>query len=203
MFVSAHDDDIVTGGGLTFLAAIEEGIEVHAVVTTDGRMGYCRPEQRRTISQIRYEEAQRSFQALALPRENLHYQKFPDCNLSPYRGRHFTTIGDLQNWRGPVAYKTPTRTCAQNPPDASLPADAHRPAPRPPDRARRNAHQLVPRPREHLARELGKPIADIGRLRIRDLLRFRLAPADSHRGAGNAAHAEARRHSRLCQPGAD
>jgi len=94
LFLSAHDDDIVTGGGLTFLTGIQEGVEVHAVVTTDGRMGYCRPEQRRTISQVRCQEATASFQALGLPLENLHFLGFPDCNLAPYRGRHFTTIGD-------------------------------------------------------------------------------------------------------------
>lgn len=94
MFVSAHDDDIICGGGLTFLAGMEEGVETHAVVTTDGRMGYCRPQQRRTISKIRHDECQGSFQALGLPEERLHFLKFPDCNLNSYRGRHFTTIGD-------------------------------------------------------------------------------------------------------------
>lgn len=94
MFVSAHDDDIVTGGGLTFLAGMREGVEVHAVITTDGRMGYCRPPQRRTISKIREEEARASFTALGLPADRLHFLHFPDCNLNPYRGRHFATIGD-------------------------------------------------------------------------------------------------------------
>jgi LmbE family N-acetylglucosaminyl deacetylase len=94
MFVAPHDDDIVTGAGLTFQAALAEGIEVHAVVTTDGRMGYCRMTQRRTIAEVRHAEAERSFQTLGLPLERLHFLKFPDCNLNPYRGRHFATIGD-------------------------------------------------------------------------------------------------------------
>lgn len=94
MFVAAHDDDIVTGAGLTFQIALAEGIRVHAVVTTDGRMGYCRLSQRRTIAQVRKAEAERSFEILGLPLERLHFLKFPDCNLNPYRGRHFTTIGD-------------------------------------------------------------------------------------------------------------
>jgi len=94
MFVSPHDDDVVTGAGLTFQAAIAEGVEVHAVVTTDGRMGYCRLPQRRTISKVRNAEAEQSFQILGLPRERLHFLGFPDCNLNPYRGRHFATIGD-------------------------------------------------------------------------------------------------------------
>jgi len=94
MFVSAHDDDIVTGAGITFQVALAEGIRVHAVITTDGRMGYCRLPQRRTIASIRRSEAERSFQTLGLPLERLHFLRFPDCNLNPYRGRHFATIGD-------------------------------------------------------------------------------------------------------------
>ena len=94
MFVSPHDDDIVIGAGVTFLAAMAEGIEVHAVVTTDGRMGYCRLPQRRSIAQVRRSEAIKSFETLGLPLERLHFLGFPDCNLNPYRGRHFATIGD-------------------------------------------------------------------------------------------------------------
>jgi LmbE family N-acetylglucosaminyl deacetylase len=94
LFLSAHDDDIVTGGGLTFLTGMAEGAEVHAVVTTDGRMGYCRLPQRRSISQVRRREAEESFRLLGLPAERLHFLGFPDCNLNPYRGRHFATIGD-------------------------------------------------------------------------------------------------------------
>jgi LmbE family N-acetylglucosaminyl deacetylase len=94
MFVAAHDDDIVTGAGLMFQVALAEGIQVHAVVTTDGRMGYCKFTQRRSITGIRHAEAERSFQILGLPLERLHFLYFPDCNLNPYRGRHFATIGD-------------------------------------------------------------------------------------------------------------
>lgn len=94
MFVAAHDDDIVTGAGLTFQAALAEGVQVHAVITTDGRMGYCKFTQRRSISDIRRAEAEQSFQILGLPQEHLHFLHFPDCNLNPYRGRHFATIGD-------------------------------------------------------------------------------------------------------------
>ena len=94
MFISPHDDDVVTAAGLTFLAGMAEGAQVHAVITTDGRMGYCRFPQRRTISKIRREESQKSFEILGLPPENLHFLGFPDCNLNHYRGRHFTTIGD-------------------------------------------------------------------------------------------------------------
>jgi len=94
MFVAPHDDDIVTGAGLTFQVALAEGVQVHAVVTTDGRMGYCRFPQRRSIAQVRHLEAEQSFQILGLPLERLHFLHFPDCCLNPYRGRHFATIGD-------------------------------------------------------------------------------------------------------------
>lgn len=94
MFVSPHDDDIVIGAGIAFLVGLAEGVQVHAVITTDGRMGYCRFTQRRNITQIRRAEAQKSFQILGLLPDRLHFLGFPDCNLNPYRGRHFATIGD-------------------------------------------------------------------------------------------------------------
>jgi LmbE family N-acetylglucosaminyl deacetylase len=94
LFLAAHDDDIVSGGGLIFQAALAEGVEVHAVITTSGDMGYCRPEQRLGIAAIRRGEAEASFRALGLPPANLHFLHFPDCNLNPYRGRRFLADGD-------------------------------------------------------------------------------------------------------------
>jgi LmbE family N-acetylglucosaminyl deacetylase len=94
LFLSAHDDDIVTGAGLIFQAALAEGVEVHAVVTTRGNMGYCRLEQRQSIGDIRRREAEASFRALGLPEANLHFLHFPDCSLNPYRGRRFLPDGD-------------------------------------------------------------------------------------------------------------
>ena len=66
MFVSPHDDDIVCGAGLTLQAGLAEGASVHALVVTDGRMGYCRPEHQHTIANIRMAEAKRSFEILGL-----------------------------------------------------------------------------------------------------------------------------------------
>lgn len=94
MFVSPHDDDVVIGAGITAHVAMLEGTEVHVVITTDGRMGYCRLAQRRTITRVRADESYEGYRALGLPLERLHRLGFPDCNLNPYRGRHFTTIGD-------------------------------------------------------------------------------------------------------------
>jgi LmbE family N-acetylglucosaminyl deacetylase len=89
VFVSPHDDDVAIGAGLTFQVGLAEGATVHAVVVTDGRMGYCRFDNRHEIVGIRHAEAQKSFQILGLPPERLRFLGFPDCSLNPYRGRHF------------------------------------------------------------------------------------------------------------------
>ena len=94
MFVSPHDDDVVTGAGLTFQVGIAEGARVHAVVVTDGGMGYCRLEQRHAITKIRRSEAETSYGILGLPSERLRFIECPDCNLNAYRGRSFKTIGE-------------------------------------------------------------------------------------------------------------
>ncbi len=93
MFVAAHDDDIVAGAGMFFQTALAEGIEVHAVVTSDGRMGYCVPQQRVTISRVRRAECEKSFEILGLPKENVHFMNFPDCALSAHQGRQLRTEG--------------------------------------------------------------------------------------------------------------
>ena len=89
LFVSPHDDDIVLGGGLVFQAGIAEGVQVHAAVVTDGRMGYCRIEQRDTIAAIRAEEAEKSFAILGLPPQRLHFLGYPDGNLTTFCGAFF------------------------------------------------------------------------------------------------------------------
>jgi LmbE family N-acetylglucosaminyl deacetylase len=93
LFISPHDDDVVTGAGLTFQAGFAVGAGVHAVIVTDGRMGYCRFEQRRNITKIRRAEAEQAYQLLGLLPKELRFIECPDCNLNAYRGRHFTTIG--------------------------------------------------------------------------------------------------------------
>ncbi|MDO4550162.1 MAG: PIG-L family deacetylase [Planctomycetia bacterium] len=94
LFLAPHDDDIVCGAGLTFLAALAEGISTHAVITTNGLMGYCRPEQRNTIADIRRRETTASFTAMGLPSENLHRLEFDDCSLYRKSGRQFMEGGD-------------------------------------------------------------------------------------------------------------
>ena len=89
LFVSPHDDDIVVGGGLIFQVGIAAGVQVHAAVVTDGRMGYCRIEQRGSIAAIRAEEARKSFAILGLPPERLHFLGFPDGQPGRVPRRHF------------------------------------------------------------------------------------------------------------------
>jgi LmbE family N-acetylglucosaminyl deacetylase len=60
---------------------------------TDGRMGYCRFEQRRNISKIRAAETLKAYEILGMTADHLRFVQCPDCNLNAYRGRHFTTIG--------------------------------------------------------------------------------------------------------------
>lgn len=89
MFLSAHDDDIVTGAGLTLLAALDAKINTHAVITANGSMGYCRPEHRNSIAAVRQKEAKASFKALGLPARHLHFLGFEDCSLYLNAGRRF------------------------------------------------------------------------------------------------------------------
>ena len=89
MFLAPHDDDIVCGAGLTFLASLAEGINTHAVITTNGCMGYCRDAYRDTIAQVRKIETAASFRALGLPEDNLHRLEFNDSSLYQNAGRQF------------------------------------------------------------------------------------------------------------------
>ena len=86
LFVSPHDDDIVLGGGLIFQAGVAEGAKLHAAVVTDGRMGYCRMDQRDSITTIRTEEARQSFAVLGLAPERLYFLGYPDGHLSTCTG---------------------------------------------------------------------------------------------------------------------
>ncbi|GHT44557.1 hypothetical protein FACS189454_02330 [Planctomycetales bacterium] len=89
LFLAAHDDDIVTGAGLTFLSGLHLGVNVYAGVISNGRMGYCTPEQKKTIAQVRREETQESFKYLGLPKENLYQFDYDDGNLPQESGRRF------------------------------------------------------------------------------------------------------------------
>lgn len=87
LFVSAHDDDIVMGAGLLIQLAIAENVPVHILITTDGSMGYCSPEEKDSIAEIRRKETYQCYQSLGVPKENIIWLGYPDCRLNEYRGR--------------------------------------------------------------------------------------------------------------------
>ncbi|MBQ3389037.1 MAG: PIG-L family deacetylase [Thermoguttaceae bacterium] len=93
LFMSPHDDDIVCGCGLTFLSALRTGIKTSAAVVTNGKMGYCRPEQKETIAAIRLDECRASFKMLGLPEKNLYFLHYDDGNLNRQAGRRFDDSG--------------------------------------------------------------------------------------------------------------
>ena len=90
LFLAPHDDDIVIGAGLTLLAGVQLGVDIHAGIITNGRMGYCLPEMRDTIVQIRREEARESFCFLGMQESNLYQFNYDDGNLPHNAGRWFT-----------------------------------------------------------------------------------------------------------------
>ncbi|MDR0870210.1 MAG: PIG-L family deacetylase [Planctomycetaceae bacterium] len=97
LFLAPHDDDIVCGCGLTFTAAVAMGINVHAAVISNGRMGYCSPEERQTIKKVRYEETRNSFAAVGLPLEKLYQFDYDDGNLTQESGRRFAASPNAPN----------------------------------------------------------------------------------------------------------
>ena len=92
LFVAPHDDDIVLGAGILLQAAKAAGIPLRMLVTTDGSMGYCTAEQRRTIKEVRAAETMDSFRALGI--DDVRWLNFPDCSLSRNGGRRVAAPGD-------------------------------------------------------------------------------------------------------------
>lgn len=97
LFISPHDDDIICGCGLTFTAAVECKLDVHAAVISNGRMGYCTPEQRSNIAEVRRKETQESFAFLGLPKDKLYQFDYDDGNMIQDSGRRFATDLDQPN----------------------------------------------------------------------------------------------------------
>jgi len=87
LFIGPHDDDILLGSGLMLQAALKSGIDVYALITTDGRMGYCTPEQEKTISAVRKAETIEAFKIIGLPMNKVFFAEFPDCDTGSYLGR--------------------------------------------------------------------------------------------------------------------
>jgi len=94
LFVSPHDDDVVIGGGLMILSALKEKVPVHVAVVTDGAMGYCSAAEKDNISEIRRRESFAAFRKLGVPKSNIHWLGFPDCQLTLFQGRRPATSGE-------------------------------------------------------------------------------------------------------------
>lgn len=94
LFMAPHDDDIVIGAGLTVLAGLAENVEIHAVITTDGSMGYCDTAERGTIAGVRRRETLESFRLLGVPEENVLFLGYPDCDLNRWCGHRPAKEGD-------------------------------------------------------------------------------------------------------------
>ncbi|MBN2781496.1 MAG: PIG-L family deacetylase [Candidatus Marinimicrobia bacterium] len=94
LFIGPHDDDIVLGAGITLRSAIEAGVDVYALVSTDGGMGYCHMEQEHTIGKIRQKETVDSFKILGLPEDHIFFANIPDCDTTSYVGRRKAKPGE-------------------------------------------------------------------------------------------------------------
>lgn len=94
LFVSPHDDDLCIGAGLLLQAAVREGVDVQALIVTDGCLGYCRPEHQADIVQIRRNETIQSFQELGIEERNVTYIGYPDGGLTSYIGRRPARSGE-------------------------------------------------------------------------------------------------------------
>jgi LmbE family N-acetylglucosaminyl deacetylase len=57
-------------------------------------MGYCRPQDKGKISEIRRKETYHCYARLGVPRENVLWMSFPDSALNGYCGRRAATPAD-------------------------------------------------------------------------------------------------------------
>ena len=102
LFVAPHDDDLCIGAGLTMQAARQAGVDVQVLIVTDGRLGYCRAEQRDSIAEIRRAETYESFEMLGVARDRVTYIDYPDGGLIPFIGRRPAHSGerDIEGYVG-------------------------------------------------------------------------------------------------------
>ena len=85
LFITPHDDDVVLGGGMLLAQAAGAGVHTTVCVVTDGRMGYCRADQRDDIVAIRGAETGRAMEILGGP--DIRRLEYPDCDLPNHAGR--------------------------------------------------------------------------------------------------------------------
>lgn len=99
LFVAPHDDDIVLGGGLIMQKAQEAGVKLSMLITTNGQMGYCTPDQKSNIADVREAETRESFE-LYDGIDDIEFLGFPDGSLNVYSGARFYSEGDPVNVEG-------------------------------------------------------------------------------------------------------
>ncbi len=92
LFISPHDDDVALGAGLLLQKAVEEGVDLSIVITTDGSMGYRDLAQREGIAEIRRAETIESFALLGV--RDVRWLGFPDCDVARYLGRRRAERGE-------------------------------------------------------------------------------------------------------------
>lgn len=92
LFIAPHDDDLCLGSGLLMQKALEEGIPVRCVITTDGRMGYGSTVPKEKISAVRKQETDDSFKILGI--DDVQWLNFPDCSLNLFSGAREAKEGD-------------------------------------------------------------------------------------------------------------
>jgi LmbE family N-acetylglucosaminyl deacetylase len=86
--VVPHDDDMIIGGGLWMHAGVRAGADVHLIITTDGRMGYCSDDQRPDIIRIRANECVESCARIGIDADHVHFLNYPDSRLAMHAGRY-------------------------------------------------------------------------------------------------------------------
>jgi LmbE family N-acetylglucosaminyl deacetylase len=92
--ISPHDDDAVLGAGLLIQLAKREKVPVHILIVTDGSMGYCSLDEKDSIADIRRNESYECYQSLGIPKKNIIWLGFPDCQISNHRGRYPAASND-------------------------------------------------------------------------------------------------------------
>ncbi len=102
LFVSPHDDDIVVGGGMWMIAAIEAGVDIHLLVLTDGRQGYCSEQQRSTIVEDRRGELFECYEMLGMKGRNIYTLSYADGGLFPVQGRRPAGIREPERIAGSI-----------------------------------------------------------------------------------------------------
>jgi LmbE family N-acetylglucosaminyl deacetylase len=69
------------------MAAIESAVDVHLLVVTDGRQGYCNDQQRSTIVEDRRGELFECYEMLGIKGRNIYALAYADAALHAFQGR--------------------------------------------------------------------------------------------------------------------